>query len=447
MPNRLYKQPVVIFLRTGLALVSISFAIAQNPPSVSVQLAKDPGIRGGTPAAGAAISGLTPAQTAQFQSGQGAFQEVDSVSGTMPGEAGSGLGPSFNMNSCAGCHAFPAIGGSSPKQNPQIAMATLHGAQNTIPSFLSLDGPVREVRFKNNPDGTPDGGVHDLFVIAGRPDAEGCTMTQTDFAKQVSANNLSFRVPTPTFGAGLIESIPDDTILANKAANAGVKALLGVFGHENRSGNDGTITRFGWKAQNKSLTIFAGEAYNVEQGVTNLVFPNPRQTQGNCDYNGHPEDQTDVAAFDAFMRLLAAPTPATSYGTVTASSIQHGHDAFVLTGCALCHTESLTTGGSSVAALSNQNARLFSDLLVHHMGSGLADGVSQGNAGGDEFRSAPLWGLGQRIYFLHDGRTSDLVQAIQAHASPGSEANISVGIFTHLPAAAQQDILNFLRSL
>ncbi|HLK49030.1 MAG TPA: di-heme oxidoredictase family protein [Bryobacteraceae bacterium] len=420
---------------------------AQTQPAAAVSLAADPGVRAGAPAAGTAISGLSPAQMSQFQAAQNTFAEVDSVSGTMPGEPGTGLGPSFNMNSCAGCHAFPAIGGSSPKQNPQIAVATMYGAQNKIPSFLSLDGPVREVRFKKNADGTPDGGVHDLFVIAGRTDAEGCTMTQTDFAAQASANNVSFRVPTPTFGGGLIESIPDAAILANKAANANLKTLFGISGHENRTGNDGTITRFGWKAQNKSLTIFAGEAYHVEQGVTNLVFPNPRETVGNCDYNGHPEDQTDVAAFATFMRLLAPPAPATSYGTVTASSIQHGHDAFVLAGCALCHTESLTTGASSVSALSNQNARLFSDLLVHHMGSGLADGISQGNAGGDEFRTAPLWGLGQRIYFLHDGRTSDLLEAIQAHTGPGSEANNSIGIFSRLPAATKQDVLNFLRSL
>jgi CxxC motif-containing protein (DUF1111 family) len=258
---------------------------------------------------------------------------------------------------------------------------------------------------------------------------------------------VSFRVPTPTFGGGLIESIPDSAILANKTANGGLKAWLGISGHENRTGNDGSVTRFGWKAQNKSLMIFAGEAYHVEQGVTNLLFPNPRETVSGCDYNGHPEDQTDVADFDAFMRFLAPPAAVTSYGTVTPASIQHGHDLFVQIGCALCHTESLTTGASSVAALSNQSARLFSDLLVHNMGSGLADGISQGNAGGDEFRTPPLWGLGQRIYFLHDGRTSDLLQAIQTHSGSGSEANGVVGIFKFLREADKQDVLNFLRSL
>lgn len=413
-----------------------------------VQPAKDPGVRPGAPGAGGPIAGLTSAQLTAFASTQTTFKEVDSVSGGLPGETGVGLGPSFNMNSCAGCHASPAVGGSSPKINPQMVVATLDGAQNVVPSFLVSQGPVREVRFKRNPDGSPDGGVHDLFVITGRTDAPvGCQLTQTNFATQAAIGNLSFRVPTPSFGAGLIEAIPDATILANKFSNSFIKSQFNISGHENRTGNDGTITRFGWKAQNKSVLIFAGEAYNVEQGVTNMVFPNSRETSAACDINNHPEDTDDVVQFATFMTFLAPPTPAPSYGTVTATSIQHGHDLFVQTGCALCHTESLTTGASSTAALSHQIARLFSDLLVHNMGVGLADGISQGNAGPDEFRTAPLWGLGQRIYFLHDGRTSDLLQAIEAHSSSGSEANLSIGIFNHLSEADKQDILNFLRSL
>jgi CxxC motif-containing protein (DUF1111 family) len=97
--------------------------------------------------------------------------------------------------------------------------------------------------------------------------------------------------------------------------------------------------------------------------------------------------------------------------------------------------------------MSNQQARLYSDLLVHHMGVGLADGISQGGAGPDEFRTAPLWGVGQRVFFLHDGRTSDLIQAIRYHASQGSEANQIVRNFAALSAKDQQDLINFLRSL
>ena len=146
------------------------------------------------------------------------------------------------------------------------------------------------------------------------------------------------------------------------------------------------------------------------------------------------------------MRFLAPPTPSpdTPGG---AASIANGKSLFSSIGCALCHTPTLTTGNSAVAALRNQPANLFSDVLVHDMGDGLADGVSQGQAGPREFRSAPLWGLGQRIFFLHDGRTSDLLQAIQAHSSAGSEANGVIGNFNRLPESKKQDLLNFLRSL
>ena len=145
--------------------------------------------------------------------------------------------------------------------------------------FITLNGPVREARFKFavGPNGritnTPDGGVHGLFTIQGRSDAAGCTLAQPDFQRMVEQNNISFRIPTPTFGEGLIESISEDTIMANQAAESAWARFLGISGHPNRSGNDGSITRFGWKAQNKSLTVFTGEAYNVEMGITNELFP------------------------------------------------------------------------------------------------------------------------------------------------------------------------------
>jgi CxxC motif-containing protein (DUF1111 family) len=123
-------------------------------------------------------------------------------------------------------------------------------------------------------------------------------------------------------------------------------------------------------------------------------------------------------------------------------------------GCALCHTPTLNTGRNvTVNALRNKSANLYSDLLLHQMGPRLADDIVQGAAAGDEFRTAPLWGLGQRIFFLHDGRTTDLLEAIRAHKSSGnsrfgpSEANAVIERFYNLGGSEQQDILNFLRSL
>jgi CxxC motif-containing protein (DUF1111 family) len=410
--------------------------------------AHDPGVRGGGPGVGGPLAGLPQVYDNYFAAALARFKEVDTVS--------TGLGPRFNMNSCVGCHINPAVGGSSPAVNPQIAVATLAGAQNQIPSFITLNGPVREARFISNPDGTPDGGVHDLFVITGRNDAGQCNVAQPDFTDAVASNNVIYRIPTALFGAGLIEGITDANILAN-AANPN-KAALGISGHANLSGNDGTVTRFGWKAQNKSMLMFAGEAYNVEIGVTNELFPNERDETPGCMLNGLPEDETnmtpesamlasgyssDIVNFAAFARLLAAPQPAQP----TPSTIR-GQQDFVNAGCNLCHTPTLNTGSySPYTGKTNVAVNAFSDYLVHDMGSGLADNVSQGNASGTQFRTAPLWGVGKRIFFLHDGRTSDLMKAIEEHSSSGSEANAVISNFNALTQQQRQDLLNFLRSL
>jgi CxxC motif-containing protein (DUF1111 family) len=305
-----------------------------------------------------------------------------------------------------------------------------------------------------------------LFTIAGRNDAPGCAMSQPNFAQVERLNNIIFRIPTPVFGAGLIENISDATILSNMNANSGSKQRLGISGHPNFSGNDGTITRFGWKAQNKSLAIFSGEAYNVEMGVTNELFPEERSAgPAACHPNPTPEDTTnfpasgpainsDVVGFSTFMRFLAPPTPSTRGipGNPPATSIANGRAVFSQIHCDMCHTPAMQTATSSfTAALNNQSAALFSDLLVHHMGTALADNVSQGAAGPDEFRTAPLWGVGQRLFFLHDGRATPsnggLLTAIQNHAGSGSEANGVINLFQQRSDQDKQDLLNFLRSL
>jgi len=483
-------------------LVRISCAAALTLSAGVLHAQTDPGPRVGPAAAGGKYPTLDANETLYFTQAQTRFQEVDSVSGTIAGETGSGLGPTFNGNSCAMCHAQPAIGGSSPGlkspqnpvPNPQVALATLHSAKNTVPSFITANGPVREARFiSTSPQSNSaalDGGVHGLFTIAGRSDAPGCTLAQPDFATELRNNNVIFRIPTPVFGLGLVENTPDTVLQANLAANQSQKSALGISGRFNTSGNDGTITRFGWKAQNKSLLIFAGEAYNVEQGVANEIFPNERSAVPGCVFNPTPEDYTnlldpttqqplgsasdmsaDTVNFAAFMRLSAPATPAAS-----TTSTLNGSALFSSVGCALCHSPTLTTGSSPFTGMSNEPYHPYSDFALHSMGSNLADGILQGSAGPNEFRTAPLWGVGQRLFFLHDGRTSDLLQAIQAHTSPGgsctmsqsflqfqadnnsfqpfsqsftcgSEANQVIQNFNNLQKSQQQDILNFLRSL
>ncbi len=460
----------------GRALLGLALGIccAAGTVSALAQVA-DPGVRktsadGGPPSS---LPGLSAEQLLFYQDGLRRFTAIETVA------SGEGLGPRFNSNSCSSCHSQPFVGGSSPPSNPLYSVANADGASNQMPWFIARNGPVREARFVSS-NGSPDGGVHDLFVVTGRTDAGSCNMAQPSFLPagnpltgQGGSRNIVFRIPTPVFGAGLIEAIPDSVILANASANSSGKQRFGVSGHPNaiiggavnRSGNDGTITRFGWKAQNKSLLMFAGEAYNVEMGVSNDLFPQERDETANCQ-GGTPSPNdtinipnpadppsptavlSDIDAFTLFMRMLAPPQPAAPTPVT-----QHGSSVFASVGCSLCHTPALattltsTTRGLPNPAVSNKSVPLFSDLLVHHMGTGLADGITQGAAGPDEFRTAPLWGLGQRVFFLHDGRTSDLIQAIRAHASSGSEANQVVQSFAALSPTDQQDLLDFLRSL
>ena len=482
---------------------------------------KDPGLRGGAPGAGGALQGIKQNEMALFLEGKLRTTQLEAVCDTcsdvtLGSDTGqdpnlatltnsSGLGARFNGDQCSVCHQQPAIGGSggflvpnpqdspSKYRKPENPMFDLiphrRGAQNHVPSFITRYGPIREVRFQKNPDGTPDGGVHALFTIVGRSDIgfPGCTTAElppTDFETEYRNGNLSFRIPLQTFGLGLVEAIQDKTILENAAATASLRTALGIGGLPNRSGNDGTITRFGWKAQNKSLAMFAGEAYNVEMGITNDMFPNARDETPVCNQGvNEPNDiirtdTTDIRnqsfsnpvhqipdwfAFAIFMKLLAPPEPAP-----LSSSAQRGQQLFGTgvsnpgIGCFLCHTPMMITGArNETEALQNVPVHLFSDLLVHHMGTGLADNVTQGLARGDMFRTTPLWGIGKRLFFLHDGRTSDLMEAIQAHTSsddeddgerdsqnyPPSEAAAVIRRFKALVPADQQAILDFLRSL
>jgi len=421
----------------------------------------------------------------------------------------NGLGSRHNADQCLLCHAQPTLGGSGgflvpnpgqgtpqPPENPMFRLVpSRFGKQNVVPSFEQQYGPIREVRFQYNPDGSRDGSVHQLWVITGitkDPTIPGCSITQPDFATQYKNGNLSFRTPLQLFGLGLIDSIQDSYIMNSFNATASQRSALGIAGHPNRNENDGTITRFGWKAQNKSITVFAGEAYNVEMGITNELFPTATEENPACMGPNKPEpndvvrtdaDDSENQAFNnplhimpdwmmfqLMIRFTDAPQPVPN---PSASAIR-GNMVFNQIGCALCHTPQMQTAPvMNSAVLENRPVNLFSDLMLHKMGPGLADNIIQGLAGPDEFRTTPLWGVGQRMFFLHDGRAPDLLTAIQAHFSTStlveadlsstlilglacvatnngyaaSEANGVIQNFNALSVSDKQAVLDFLRSL
>jgi Di-haem oxidoreductase, putative peroxidase len=511
--------------RVALLLFVSTAALAQ----------KDPGVRPGPPGAGTPLAALTPIELEMFNEGLQRAIQLEAVcddcsdltlgSFIDPSKANlvtqtnsSGLGTRFNGDQCTVCHSQPALGGSGgflvpnpadpPSQyrapeNPQFALIPHRkGAINSVPSFIQQFGPVREVRFAKKPDGTPDGGVHQLFTIVGRSDifpagqANTCTaaaLPPTDFETQFRQGNLRFRIPLQMFGLGILDGIQDREILGRHDATAAIRAQLGIVGTPNRSANDGTITRFGWKAQNKSIATFAGEAYNVEMGVTNDLFPQAVDESPDCTadksepndifrsdptdvrnqaFNNPQHELPDWLMFAIFMRFLDAPQP-----VAFSQSAQRGQQLFGADpnnpgiGCFACHTPTMVTPPrSETAALQSLTAHPYTDLLIHHMGGGLADDITQGLATGDMFRTTPLWGIGQRRFFLHDGRTSDLLAAIETHFSPASdcedsqgsqdshsssvsacygpsEANTVVTRFNALSVNDKQAILDFLRSL
>jgi CxxC motif-containing protein (DUF1111 family) len=533
-------------IRYGVTAFTALLLAFGGSASSQAQPAHDPGVRDDVaPGAGETYPELLKDPSSPlnnlFASGQAAFVDPEKVD--------DGLGPRMNLDSCGGCHSQPAVGGSSPRPNPQIAFLTkLDPNTNKLPSFIidteNEPKPAREARFKQIRDPSnggpvgPDGGVHDLFTIAGMlPDAKDCKLDQPNFEEELRHDNVIFRIPTPVFGAGLIEQIPDTAIIENINKDGDQKKALGISRKvnlvmsggtitaqntkieqpkPNKNGNDGTIARFGWKAQNKSLVLFSGEAYNVEMGISNELFQTEREEASNCQFKSTPNDTTDpshiteketnpnpdpdkrlkllsdMEKFASFMRLLAPPEPSPNVRGASPESIAKGKRLFSSqvgegVGCALCHTPTLHTvkfvdtqlcKKSAIPQLCDKDVNLFSDLALHHMGAKLDDGIEQGQAARDEFRTAPLWGLGKRIWFLHDGRTRDLVKAIEEHHSLStinfrcrllsffglsqlcgpedgtivSEANAVVDNYNKLPdtdpnSPSKQDLLNFLRSL
>jgi CxxC motif-containing protein (DUF1111 family) len=467
-------QMLGLGLLASSVLMTGAFAWAQS--------ATDPGPRGGAAGAGKFQNGLTTNEKAFEPAIGGQFQQAFSVTGTstcgtsQTCQSMFGLGPRFNSNSCASCHAQPAPGGSSPTSNPLFGAYQLDGASNSMPSFETSNGPVLVPRFPYQISNlaVPDGLVHQLFTIAGRSDAGSCDLQQPNFTQASSEGDLVFRQPLPTFGDGYVEIIQNSDILNNLNSNLAQKQALGIGGAANIA-DDGSVSRLGWKAQWRAILPAAGAEENVEMGVTNEMFPTETdQSQANCLTNPVPEDFTNYAYTGMsnfpwnfpegadrsaiFIRFLEQPTPGQCLADATfhetaGQTCKNGLNQFNAAGCALCHTVSYTTPAGSIPSMGHIKANLYSDLLLHHMGPCLADNIVQGVAQGDMWRTPPLWNLGQRYWFMHDGRTNSIVTAIEDHNCtgngqyPASEGNQVITNFNSLSPQNQQDLVNFLRSL
>jgi CxxC motif-containing protein (DUF1111 family) len=278
------------------------------------------------------------------------------------------------------------------------------------------------------------------------------------------------RKTTPLFGVGLMEAIPDSEIQANvhREPVDGVTGRAAVLSDAvtqeiaatNPAGARNFVGRFGWKCQESTALAFAGDAYLNEMGITNRFFttdlaPNgnqaallaaepaglstPQDQPTNPDAPESPTNKDDIARFTDFMELLSPPPTVPLSGQA-----QEGKELFTQINCVACHKPTMTTGPSAVSpALAFKPVNLFSDLLLHDMGS-LNDNIAQAAAGPNEMRTAPLWGLRARAPYLHDGRASTIMEAILLH---DGEALTIRNRFAALEENEQQAIIAFLNSI
>ncbi len=363
---------------------------------------------------GGPLAGISATELELFRIGLADFKSVES--------ADDGLGPAFNGTSCAVCHSIPSVGGVS-------AMTEIRGG------YRDEDGKFHELN---------GGTLYHLFSI---PDHR----CQVQIPPE--ANVIARRAPTPLFGAGLIEAIPDETILALE--DPGDRNGDGIRGRAARivdvaSGRE-RIGRFGWKAQQATLLSFAGDAYRNEMGITNDLFPDevalgltPAQLKLCAGPRTGIEDVRDrrtglrgIDRFEVFMRFLAPP----ERGFID-DAVRAGDVIFQSIGCASCHTPVLLTGTSKNPVFDRKQVALFSDLLLHDVGTG--DGIPQAAATEQEIRTAPLWGLRFRRPLLHDGTAATVDAAILRH---GGEATGVVRRFGELSAGDRSWLMAFLRSL
>jgi CxxC motif-containing protein (DUF1111 family) len=392
-------------LTTAALLFVAAFAAAQQTqaPPLPASIAARP------------LAGLTPTEFEEFRLGMDDFLEVEFSE--------EGLGPAFNGTSCAACHNVPAIGGGG-------VMAELRaGRTNADGEFETFD-ETGETLFH-------------LFSVP----SHGCQpMLPAD------ATVFARRVPIPLFGAGLVEAIPDETLRAledpSDRDRDGVSGRAAIV--TDVATGERRVGRFGWKSQHATLLTFGADAYRNEMGITNDVFPqevafgiSPAQMRA-CDRIPDPEDVRDpttrrrgIDNFATFMRFLA---PIEREGVN--DEVRAGEQVFAAIGCATCHVPALMTGPNANPLFHRKTVALFSDLLLHDVGTG--DGIKQGAAETNEIRTPALWGLRLRRPLLHDGSAGTPAEAILRHAG---EATLAREGFVRLSEVERAALLAFLRSL
>lgn len=382
-------------------LLRVGTACAQ-PPDIPV--AAEPG---------APLPGLRPAELAQFNAGKALFDKVFT--------ADEGLGPLFNENQCSACHTDPASGGTGEQR---VVKATRFVPPSTC-DYLEGDRG-QNVRRQATP----------ILKALG---------VERETVPPAATARGRFTAPF-LFGLGLMEVIPEDEIL--RRADPEDQDRDGISGRPGRAPN-GAVGRFGRKADVATLVDFVGSALRLEMGLTNPLGPAEQGLNGGPLPEGSdptPDPEIDLATVQRladFVRFLGPLPPAPQAADASRDSVVRGERLFSSLGCPSCHVPSLTTGPSDVPALNRKRAFLYSDLLLHDLGSGLAD-ICAAGALPAEVRTGILAGLRYREVFLHDGRALDVRDAIAAH---GGEAARARAAYVALDPLLQVLLLRFLDTL
>lgn len=406
-PSKITQKEVQRSARTsGLRKQVLPLTSAQ---SADLQRAQS----GRRPLPGNPLAGITAEEFERFRLGLEDFVEVE--------DADEGLGPAYNGLGCSQCHNLPAIGGVSPVAEVRAG-------------YLDKEGGFHELA----------GGT--LFHLFSVP-THAC---QPEIPAE--ANIIARRIPVPLFGAGLIEAIPDETLIALQDPydldNDGISGRAAII-TDVATGRE-RVGRFGWKAQQATLLAFGAEAYLNEMGITNALFPNELAIGFDpallafCDRQPDPEDVPEPATglrgidnFEAFMKFLAP----LERGPVN-DTTRRGEAIFRVIGCAGCHIPVLQTGPSWNPIFDRKQVPLFSDLLLHDIATG--DGIQQSAAAPNEIRTPALWGLRLRRPFLHDGSAATVEDAVLRH---GAEATQARQRFLELTLEERSALSIFLNSL
>lgn len=389
-------------------------------------------------------------------------------------DARDGLGPLFNTNGCQNCHIKDGRG-HPPEKNDLHAVSML--VRLSIPAMTAeqkkafiKDGVTPEPTYGGQlqdfalQDQTPEGQINITYTDVPVTFKDGTIVTlrqphlkitELGYGEMHPDTQFSARVAPPMIGLGLLESIPNETLIA--WADEHDKNNDGISGKTNMvwdvQSNDFAIGRFGWKAGQPTLMQQNAAAFNGDVGLTSNLFPNENCTskQTLCDdlpNGGKPEVSDNVLDFvEFYSQHLAVPIRR----NVKDPQVKLGQSLFAKAGCDSCHKTDVKTGvREDLPALSNQTIHPYTDLLLHDMGEGLADNRPEYLANGREWRTAPLWGIGYteevngHTYFLHDGRARNLLEAVLWHGGEAEPAKQTVLTFTKTERDALVAFLNSL---